>query len=104
VILISSKENLDRKINFRVTEEVYKKLMAYLKHTQDTISVVMREATYDFLKLKEVFEENGYVVAIIKKEKKEEEEYSTEDLAQIEANKFCDADGKCDIDPRKRRK
>lgn len=94
---MSSKENLDRKINFRVTEEVYEKLMAYLKHTQDTISVVMRRATYDFLKLKKVFEDNDYVEEI----KKEEELYSTEDLAQIEANKFCDGDS-CAVDPRKK--
>jgi len=100
---MSSKENLDRKINFRVTEEVYEKLMAYLKHTQDTISAVMRKATYDFLKLKEVFEENGYIVAIVKKEKKKEEVYSAEDLAQIEANKFCDGDS-CEVDPRKQEK
>ena len=95
---MSSKENLDRKINFRVTEEVYEKLMAYLKHTQDTISVVMRRATYDFLKLKKVFEDNDYVEEI----EKEEEVYSTEDLAQIEANKFCDGDS-CEVDPRKRK-
>jgi len=95
---MSSKENLDRKINFRVTEEVYEKLMAYLKHTQDTISVVMRRATYDFLKLKKVFEDNDYVEEIEIKE----EVYSTEDLAQIEANKFCDGDS-CEIDPRKRK-
>jgi len=69
---VSSKDNLTEKINFRVTEDVYKKLMAYLEETQKSISAVMRQATYDFLRLKEVFEENGYVVAIVKKKKKEE--------------------------------
>jgi len=65
-------KNLDRKINFRVTEEVYKKLMAYLEETQKTISAVMRQATYDFLKIREVFEENGYVVGVIHKRKEKE--------------------------------
>ena len=95
---MSSKDNLTEKINFRVTKEVYEKFMAYLKQTQETISTVMREATYDFLKLKEVFEDNGYVEEI----EKEEEVYSSEDLAQIEANKFCDGDS-CEVDPRKRK-
>ena len=97
---MSSKENLTEKINFRVTEEVYKKLMAYLEDTKKSISTAMRQATYDFLRLKEVFEANGYVEGKTKKKKKEEV-YSSEDLAQIEANKFCDGDS-CMIDPRKR--
>jgi len=61
VNLITSKENLDKKINFRLTEKIYKKLISYLEKSQKSISSVMRQATYDFLKIKEVFENNGYV-------------------------------------------
>jgi len=54
------KKNLDKIINFRATEEMYKSLMKYLKQTGETVSAVMRQATYDYLKFKEVMEKNGY--------------------------------------------
>ena len=54
------KKNLDKVINFRATEEMYKSLMEYLKQTGDTISAVMRQATYDYLKFKEFIKENSY--------------------------------------------
>jgi len=54
------KENLNKVINFRATEEMYNKLMEYLKLTGDTISKVMRLATYDYLKFKHSLVENGY--------------------------------------------
>ena len=53
-----SEEKLDRMINFRATDKMYKSLMDYLKMTGETISRFMREATYDYLKLKESIEEN----------------------------------------------
>jgi len=54
------KKNLNKVINFRATEEMYKSLMKYLKQTGDSISAVMRQATYDYLKFKKATEENGY--------------------------------------------
>jgi len=54
------KEKLDHIINFRATEKLYKELMDYLKQTGETISSIIRQATYDYLKLKKVMEENGY--------------------------------------------
>ena len=56
------KENLNKVINFRATEELYKSLMKYLKITGETVSGVMRQATYDYLKFKEAMEENGKVL------------------------------------------
>jgi len=52
------KEKLDHVINFRATEKMYVTLMSYLKMTGETISRFMREATYDYLKLKKSIEEN----------------------------------------------
>ena len=46
------KENLNKVINFRATEEMYKSLMKYLKVTGESISGFMRQASYDYLKLK----------------------------------------------------
>ena len=54
------KERLDHLINFRSTEKMYKDLINYLKQTGETISVFMRQATYDYLKLKKAMEENGF--------------------------------------------
>jgi len=54
------KKNLDKVINFRATEEMYKSLMKYLKQTGETVSAVMRQATYDYLKFKEALEKNGF--------------------------------------------
>ena len=58
--MTEDKENLDHMINFRSTEQMYKKLMNYLKQTGETISMFMRQATYDYLLLKKAMEENGY--------------------------------------------
>ena len=92
---MGSEENLTEKINFRVSETVYKKLMTYLEETQQTISKMMREATYDFLRLKKVFEENGYV-------KKEKKRKKANPNVPSPAVMFCDGD-RCEIDPRKKR-
>ena len=54
------KEILNKTINFRATEKIYKALMTYLKQTGDSISSVMRIATHDYLKLKKMIKENGY--------------------------------------------
>ena len=56
--MAEDKEKLDHVINFRETENIYKALMTYLKQTGDTISAVMRQATYDFLKLKKMIKES----------------------------------------------
>ena len=55
------KETLNKIINFRATEEMYKSLIKYLKQTGETVSSFMRQATYDYLKLKKAIEENGFV-------------------------------------------
>ena len=55
------KKNLNKIINFRATEELYKSLMKYLKQTGETVSVFMRQTTYDYLKLKKAMEENGFI-------------------------------------------
>jgi len=55
------KENLNKVINFRATEELYKSLIKYLKQTGETVSAVMRQATYDYLKFKKAIEENGLI-------------------------------------------
>lgn len=55
-----SEDKLDHIINFRSTEKMYQDLMNYLKQTGETISMFMRQATYDYLLLKKAMEENGY--------------------------------------------
>lgn len=90
------KEKLDHLINFRATEEMYESLIKYLKRANKTISVVMREITYDYLKFKKVLKENGYGHSEPVKKKKEPE--VKVDLEQIEANKFCDGPS-CGLPP-----
>ena len=58
--MVKDKENLNKIINFRATEEMYKSLMKYLKITGETVSGVMRQATYDYLKFKKAMEKNGF--------------------------------------------
>ena len=55
------KETLNKVINFRATEKMYKDLIKYLKQTGESVSTFMRQATYDYLKLKKAMEENGFV-------------------------------------------
>jgi len=55
------KENLNKIINFRATEKMYEDLIKYLKQTGETVSMFMRQATYDYLKLKKAMEENDFV-------------------------------------------
>jgi len=55
------KETLNKVINFRATEKMYKDLIKYLKQTGETVSMFMRQATYDYLKLKKAMEENSFV-------------------------------------------
>ena len=57
--MTEEKERLEHMINFRATEELYKSLINYLKVTGETISVFMRQATYDYLKLQKAIKENG---------------------------------------------
>jgi predicted transcriptional regulator len=57
--MVMGKDNFDHIINFRATDDMYKKLIEYLKQTGETISAVMRQATYDYLKFKRFIEENG---------------------------------------------
>jgi len=83
------KEKLDHMINFRATEEMYESLLKYLKHVNKTVSVFMREITYDYLKFKKAIKENGYKESKLVKKKSPEIKM---DLEQIEANKFCDGD------------
>jgi len=66
------KEKLDHVINFRSTEKMYVTLMNYLKMTGETISRFMREATYDYLKLKKSIEENCSKKSELKKGKENE--------------------------------
>ena len=56
--MAEDKEKLDHVINFRTTEKIYNSLIIYLKQANKSISAVMRQATYDFLKLKKAMEEN----------------------------------------------
>jgi len=51
------KEILNKVINFRATEEMYESLLKYLEHANKTISVFMREITYDYLKFKKTIKE-----------------------------------------------
>lgn len=90
------KKNLDKVINFRATEEMYKSLIKYLKQTGETISSFMRQATYDYLKFKEIMEENGYD----KTKPMEEKEVKEKINAPPQAIMYCDSEH-CEIDPRK---
>jgi len=56
--MAEDKERLEHMINFRATEKLYESLMNYLKVTGETISVFMRQASYDYLKLKKAIKEN----------------------------------------------
>ena len=93
------KENLNKVINFRATEEMYEKLMEYLELTGDTISKVMRLATYDYLKFKEFIKENGYREDKPKKKKETKKKVN----APPQAIMYCDS-SHCEIDPRKMEK
>lgn len=55
-----NEKKLDHIINFRATEKMYEDLIKYLKQTGETVSMFMRQATYDYLKLKKAIEENNY--------------------------------------------
>jgi len=55
-----TEDKLKHIINFRSTEKMYQDLIQYLKQTGETVSVFMRQATYDYLKLKKAMEENGF--------------------------------------------
>lgn len=90
------KEKLDHMINFRATEEMYKDLIKYLEQANKTISSVMRQATWDYLKLQEAIKKNGYGDKEPKKKKVVKK--VKVDLDQIEANKFCDGDS-CELPP-----
>ncbi len=92
-----TEEKLDHMINFRATEEMYKDLIKYLKKANKSISTVMRQATWDYLKLKEAMKENGFAEKKPKKKPKKKQEVKV-DLDQIEANKFCDSDH-CELPP-----
>lgn len=93
--MLEEKEILNKTINFRATEDMYKSLINYLENANKTISVFMREITYDYLKFKKVLKENGYGTSEPVKKKKPEVKV---DLYQIEANKFCDGDS-CELPP-----
>ena len=93
------KERLDHLINFRSTEKMYKELIDYLKQTGETISMFMRQATYDYLKLKEAIKKNGYG----KEKPKEEKKYQNKINAPPQAVMYCDSDH-CEVDPRKMEK
>ena len=54
------KPKLKYTINFRATEEMYKDLMKYLENVGKTVSIFMREITYDFIKLQRIVEKNGF--------------------------------------------
>jgi len=58
-IMTEDKERLEHMINFRATEKLYESLLNYLKVTGETISVFMRQATYDYLKLQKAIKDNG---------------------------------------------
>ena len=57
---MNEKENLNKVINFRAPEEMYKSLMDYLKQTGKSISSFMSQATFDYLQFKDAMEENGF--------------------------------------------
>ena len=86
---MTEKENVLKKtINFRTTEEMYKSMLQYLKATGESISVLMRKITYDYLKIKKFIEENGYGDTKPIKKKKPEVETPT----PPEGVMFCDSD------------
>lgn len=58
--MIEKKEILDKTINFRATEEMYKSLMKYLEETSKTITGFMRQITFDYLTFKKDMKKNGY--------------------------------------------
>jgi len=91
--IMEEKEKLVHLINFRATEEMYKDLIKYLEQANKTISTVMRQATWDYLKLQEAIKKNGYGKSEPVKKKKQEVKV---DLDQIEANKFCDGNS-CEL-------
>ena len=93
--MTEEKERLDHLINFRATEDMYKSLIDYLKNANKSISVFMREITYDYLKFKKIIKEDGFKKS---KPKKKKDEEIIVDLEQIEANKFCDGDS-CELPP-----
>ena len=94
------KEKLDHMINFRATEDMYESLIKYLEQANKSISVFMREITFDYLKFKKFIKQNGYKKSEPVKEKEQEVKV---DLDQIEANKFCDGDS-CELPPEHLRK
>lgn len=96
---MDEKENLNKVINFRATEEMYKSLMDYLKQTGKSISSFMRQATYDYLKFKKAMEKNGFGKTKHIKEKKPEVKIN----APPQGIMYCDSD-RCEIDPRKMEK
>lgn len=92
--MAEEKEKLDHMINFRTTDKMYKDLIAYLKKTGESLSMIMRQATYDYLKFKKVCEENGYGVIIPIKKKKVEEKVN----APPQEIMYCDSDH-CEVPP-----
>ncbi len=54
---MTEKENRSRNINFRTTEKLYEDMMNYLKGTGESISVLMRHITFDYLKFKKAVQE-----------------------------------------------
>lgn len=69
-----NKEIHDKNINFRVTTQMYKKLIKYLKDTEQSISTLMRHITFDYLMFKRAIQEAGEP----KKEKPENDEYEVQ--------------------------
>ena len=88
------KEKLDHMINFRATEEMYKDLIKYLEIAGKTISTVMRQATFDYLKLQRSIKKNGYGKSKPIKEKKVE----VKTITPPEGAMYCDSDH-CELPP-----
>ena len=57
---MKKKEILNKVINFRISEKMYESLLKYLKDTDKSISRIIREATYDYLRLKELIKKIDY--------------------------------------------
>lgn len=93
--MTEEKERLDRLINFRSTEKMYEDLIKYLKQTGETISTFMRQATYDYLRLKRSIEKNGYG-----KSKPIKKKVEKKINAPPQGILYCDSEH-CEIDPRK---
>ena len=93
---MNEKEKLNKVINFRATEEMYKSLMDYLKQTGKSISSFMRQATFDYLQFKEAMEKNGFGKTKHIKKKKPEVKIN----APPQGIMYCDSEH-CEIDPRK---